>query len=128
MSMRSRLLNELESTVDPPTVDVVGGGNEDRAPVEQTAADGGISGFIRPSVWELLTKTSEEVAMRTQMTLLMDQLEGSPPFRRGQVAASLEELRKVLERVPHTSSGEEEVSVPIGTVTILAHTLLRHQP
>ena len=70
MSMRSRLLNDV---VDPPTVDVVGGGNEDRAPVE-SAANEGSSGIIRPSVWELLTDTSEEVAMRSQMRLLMDQL------------------------------------------------------
>ena len=125
MSMRSRLLNDV---VDPPEVVVMPGGGDDmRAPVD-TAADGGVSGLIRPSLWELLTDTAEEVAMRTQMTLLMDQLEESAPYRRGQVAASLEVLRKALEQASHTADGDEQVSMPIGTLVILAHALLRHQP
>ena len=124
MSMRSRLLND---GVDPTAIEVVGGGNEDRAPVEP-AADGGISGFILPTLWEVLTDITEEVPIHSAMTQLLDQLEESPRFRRGQIAGALSDLQRVLEEISHQSTGDEEVSIPVGTVVILAHCLLRHQP
>ena len=124
MSMRARLMNDV---VDPPKVEVVGGGNEDRAPVE-SAAGGGTSGFILPTLWELITDTAEEVPIHSAMTQLLDQLEESPRFRRGQVAGALSDLQQVLEEISHNSTGHESVSIPVGTVVILAHCLLRHQP
>jgi len=60
ISERNRTL--LNDVLDPPRVDVVGGCNEYRAPVK-TAAFGGSSGFIHPSLRELLSDTAEEVAM-----------------------------------------------------------------
>ena len=113
--------------VDPPQVEVVGCGNEDRAPVE-SAADGGISSFTLPTLWELITDTAEEMPIQSAMTLLVDQLEESPRFRRGQVAGALSDLQRVLEEISHHSTGHEQVSIPVGTVVILAHCLLRHQP
>ena len=124
MSMRSRLLNDV---VDPPAIEVVGGGNEDRSPVE-SAAGGGASGFTLPTLWEVLTDTAEEVPIQSPMTELLEQLEESPRFRRGQVAAALSDLQRVLEEISHQSTGDEEVSIPVGTIVILAHCLLRHQP
>ena len=124
MSMKSRLLDDM---VDPPQVEVVGCGNEDRAPVE-SAADGGISSFTLPTLWELITDTAEEVPIRSAMTQLLDQLEESPRFRRGQIAGALTDLQRVLEEISHHSTGHEPVSIPVGTVVILAHCLLRHQP
>ncbi|KZR87156.1 hypothetical protein MITS9509_01008 [Synechococcus sp. MIT S9509] len=122
--MRSRLLNDV---VDPPTIEVNGGGNEDRAPVEP-AADGGISGLILPTLWKVLTDTAEEVPIQSSMTELNEHLEDSPRFRRGQISCELSDLQRVLEESSHQSTGDETVSIPVGTVVILAHCLLRHQP
>lgn len=90
-------------------------------------ADQDISGLLLPTLWELITDTSEEIPLRSAMTVLLDQLEDSPRFRRGQVAGALDELKVVLEMTSHDSTGEEEVSVQVGTVMVLAHVLLRHQ-
>ena len=98
------------------------------------AADGGVSsGFTlsraeSPSLWELLTDTAEEVPICSPTTTLLDQLEENPRFRRGQVAGALAELRAALLRVSHTANGSESVSLQAGTVVVIAHTLLRHQP
>ncbi|KZR80698.1 hypothetical protein MITS9509_03539 [Synechococcus sp. MIT S9509] len=113
MSMRSRLLND---GVDPTAIEVVGGGNEDRAPVEP-AADGGISGFILPTLWEVLTDTAEEVPIQSSMTELIEHLEDGPRFRRGQVAAALSDHQRVLEEISHQSTGHEQVSIPVGKVS-----------
>ena len=93
-----------------------------------SGAIGGISGFILPTLWELITDTAEEMPIQSAMTLLVDQLEESPRFRRGQVAGALSDLQRVLEEISHHSTGHEQVSIPVGTVVILAHCLLRHQP
>lgn len=90
-------------------------------------ADQGINGFLLPTLWELITDTSEEIPLRSAMTVLLDQLEDSPRFRRGQVAGALDELKEVLEKTSHESTGEEAVSLQVGTVMVLAHVLLRHQ-
>ena len=114
--------------VDPPEVVVMPGGGDDmRSPVD-TAAGGSTSGFILPTLWELITDTAEEIPIQSAMTLLVDQLEESPRFRRGQVAGALSDLQRVLEEISHHSTGNEPVSIPVGTVVILAHCLLRHQP
>ena len=116
------------STVDPPAVEAIGGGGGDRAPVELAVVDGGIDdGFLLPTLWELITDTSEEVPLCSPMTKLLDQLEENPRFRRGQLSVALGELKEVLEQFSHDSNGAEEVSLPVGTVTVLAHVLLRHQ-
>ena len=96
-----------------------------------TAAGGGASGLSpsdRPSLWELLTDTSDELPLRSPMTLLVEKLEESPAFRRGQVAGALVELQRALETVSHTCNGDEALSLQVGTVTVLAQALLRHQP
>ena len=90
-------------------------------------ADGGISGFLYPTLWELITDTSEEVPLRSPITMLLEQLEESPRFRRGQVVCALDELQRALERTSHTATGDEQMSLPVGTVMVLAHVLLRHQ-
>ena len=41
-----------------------------------------------PELWQLLTDTAEDAAIRTPLTLLLDQMEDSPAFRRGQVAGA----------------------------------------
>ena len=119
----------FDASVDPPQV--APGGGDDRTS-DATTADGGgtVGGFslARPSLWELLTDTSDEVAMTSPTTLLVEQLEESPMFRRGQVAGALSELRAALHEVSHTAEGHEELSLSVGTVVVLAHTLLRHQP
>ena len=67
-------------------------------------ADGGISGFLYPTLWELITDTSEEVPLRSPITMLLEQLEESPRFRRGQVVWALDELQRALERTSHTAT------------------------
>ena len=107
MSMRHRPAvaeHRTNDVVDPPIVDVPpGGGDIERAPVEH-AADGGISGFLYPTLWELITDPSEEVPLRSPMTMLLEQLEESPRFRRGQVVWAFDELQRALERTSHTAT------------------------
>ena len=79
-------------------------------------------------MWELLTDTADDYAQRSELTLLLEKLEESGPFRRGQVAGALADLQVALEGVSHLNSGDSEVSLPAGTVVVLAHALLRHQP
>ena len=90
-------------------------------------ADRGISRFVLPTLWELITDTSEEIPLRSAMTVRLDQLEDSPRFRCGQVAGALYALKEVLEKTSHESTGEEAVSLQVGTVMVLAHVLLKHQ-
>ena len=123
MSMRSRLLKDV---VDPPTLDVVGGGNEGRAPV-QPAVGGGIDGLFLPTLWEVLTDTTEEMATCSAMTELLRELEDSPRFRRGQVHGALGDIQAVLEATSHAATGSEKVELEVGTLVVLAHCLLRHQ-
>ena len=90
-------------------------------------ADGGISGFLYPTLWELITDTSEEVPLRSPITMLLEQLEESPRFRRGQIVGALMSC-SVRWRGHHTqATGDEQMSLPVGTVMVLAHVLLRHQ-
>lgn len=125
MSMRSREAIRVD-VVDPPMVDVTPwGGDIDRAPVETA---GGGTGFMYPTLWELLTDTQDEVAIQSPITVLIDQLDSSPQFRRGQVAGALAELKELLEKTSHCGNGNEPLSISTGTVVVLAHTLLRHQP
>ena len=112
-----------ESSVDPPAT--ASGVMAERAPDEPAA---GGCGFINPSAWELLTDTNEEVAIASPITLLIQQLEESPQFRRGQVAGALAELKTTLEKTSHCGNGNEAIQLEVGTVVVLAHTLLRHQP
>ena len=125
MSMRKREAVSVD-VVDPPMVDVTPWGSDgDMAPVENAV---GGNGFIYPSAWELLTDTEEEVAVQSPITMLIQQLEESPKFRRGQVAGAMEELKQLLGATSHLGNGDEEMRLPVGTVVVLAHTLLRHQP
>lgn len=89
---------------------------------------GGLSNAESPSIWELLTDTSDQVAVMSPLTLALEQMESSPSFRRGQVAGALGELQQALEQVSHAADGDTEVSLPAGTVMVLAHVLLRHMP
>jgi len=120
----------IPRSADPPAPGGVGINSAGAS----AAADGGVgSGFTlsraeSPSLWELLTDTAEEIPISSATTTLLDQLEENPRFRRGQVAGALAELRAALLRVSHTANGSEPVSLQAGTVVVIAHTLLRHQP
>jgi hypothetical protein len=41
-------------------------------------ADRGISSFVLPTLWDLITDTSEEIPLRSAMTVRLDQLEDKP--------------------------------------------------
>ena len=112
----------------PPSPGGVDVSADDLTAIGGGGAAGGLSYNELPSLWQLLTDTAEDAAIRTPLTLLLDQMEDSPAFRRGQVAGALSELRAALNRVSHTAEGHEELSLSVGTVVVLAHTLLRHQP
>ena len=43
------------------------------------------------------------------------------------LVGALDELQHALERTSHTATGDEQMSLPVGTVMVLAHVLLRHQ-
>ena len=60
--------------------------------------------------------------------LTIDALDASPQYRRGEVHNVIEELKVALEGVHHQSPGDSPVSLPVGIVAVIAHTLLRHQP
>tara|TARA_B100002051_G_scaffold47140_1_gene41851 strand:- start:200 stop:388 length:189 start_codon:yes stop_codon:yes gene_type:complete len=62
------------------------------------------------------------------MPQLVGRLEDSTPFRRGQVAGALGELEAALSQVSWKADGDDRVSLPVGTLTVIAHALLRHQP
>ena len=94
----------------------------------EAAAAGGLSYNELPSLWQLLTDTNEDAAISTPLTLLLDQMEDSPAFRRGQVAGAIAALQAALEQVSHQADGDDRLSLPIGTAVILAHVLLRHMP
>ena len=116
-------------TVLDPSVSVAltPDGRDDSEGTPSPAADGGNSGFTYPTLWEVLTDTCEEVPMYSAMTQLLDQLDSSPAFRRGQVHGALAEIQTVMEQTSHASTGNEQVTVEVGTLVVLAHCLLRHQ-
>ena len=120
------MTRSIPRQADPPSE----GGADNSAGATAAGVGGGDSGFTfeLPTLWQLLTDTAEEIAFTSPTTMLLDQLEDSPRFRRGQVAGALADLQEVLEKVSHTADGTEPVSLQAGTVLILAHTLLRHQP
>ena len=89
---------------------------------------GGLSYYELPSLWQLLTDTTEDAAITTPLTRLLDQMEDSPAFRRGQVAGAIADLQEALKQVSHQADGDDRLSLPVGTVVILAHVLLRHMP
>ena len=91
-------------------------------------AAGGLTHHELPSLWQLLTDTTEDAAITTPLTRLLDQMEDSPAFRRGQVAGAIADLQEGLEQVSHQADGDDRLSLPVGTVVILAHVLLRHMP
>ena len=91
-------------------------------------AAGGLTHQELPSLWQLLTDTAEDAAITTPLTRLLDQMEDSPAFRRGQVAGAIADLQEGLEQVSHQADGDDRLSLPVGTVVILAHVLLRHMP
>ena len=95
--------------------------------LEAAAADG-LTHDELPSLWQLLTDTNEDAAITTPLTRLLDQMEDSPAFRRGQVAGAIADLQEGLEQVSHQADGDDRLSLPVGTVVILAHVLLRHMP
>ncbi len=117
----------IPRSADPPAL---GGVGINSAGATAAGVGGGDSGFTfeLPTLWQLLTDTAEEMPITSPTTMLLDQLEDSPRFRRGQVAGALADLQVALEKISHTADGTESVSLQAGTVLILAHTLLRHQP
>ena len=94
----------------------------------EAAAAGGLSYNVLPSLWQLLTDTNEDAAISTPLTLLLDQMEDSPAFRRGQVAGAIAALQAALEQVSHQVDGDAPLKIPTGTAVVLAHVLLRHMP
>lgn len=109
------------ATVDPPMTVAI-------TTTEAGAADSGLTHQQRPSVWEMLTDSSDDLAGDSGVSALIHQLNESPRFRRGQVAASTAVIAEALSKVSWDSTGDEELSIPVGTVTVLADLLLRHQP
>lgn len=123
----SRTMTVPMASAAPP---VHGGGtaSADASATTGAGAPGGLSNAERPSMWELLTDTAHDYAQQSQLTVLLEKLEESSPFRRGQVAGALADLQYALEQVSHLTDGDTGVSLPAGTVVVIAHTLLRHQP
>ena len=112
----------------PPSPSGAGVQSADASSISSGGAAGGLSYAELPSLWQLLTDTAEDAAVRTSLTVLLDQMEDSPAFRRGQVAGALADLQAALEQVSHQADGDDRLSLPVGTVVILAHVLLRHMP
>ena len=112
----------------PPSPGGVDVSADDLTAIGGGGAAGGLSYNELPSLWQLLTDTAEDAAIRTPLTLLLDQMEDSPAFRRGQVAGALGALQEAHEQVSLQADGDDRLSLPVGTVFILAHVLLRHMP
>ena len=112
----------------PPAPMGAGAQSADASAISGGGAAGGLSYYELPSLWQLLTDTAEDAAITTPLTRLLDQLEDSPAFRRGQVAGAIADLQAALEQVSHQADGDDRLSLPVGTVVILAHVLLRHMP
>ena len=72
----------------PPSPGGVDASADDLTAIGGGGAAGGLSYNELPSLWQLLTDTAEDAAIRTPLTLLLDQMEDSPAFRRGQVAGA----------------------------------------
>lgn len=89
---------------------------------------GGLTHQERPSVWELLTESSDEVAGMSTVAMLLRQLDESPRFRRGEVASAMVVIARELQKVSWQTDASAEVSLQVGTVVVLADLLLRHQP
>ena len=112
----------------PPAPMGAGAQSADASAISSGGAAGGLSYYELPSLWQLLTDTTEDAAITTPLTRLLDQMEDSPAFRRGQVAGAIADLQEALEQVSHQADGDDRLSLPVGTVVILAHVLLRHMP
>ena len=112
----------------PPAPMGAGVQSADASAISSGGAAGGLSYYELPSLWQLLTDTTEDAAITTPLTRLLDQMEDSPAFRRGQVAGAIADLQEGLEQVSHQADGDDRLSLPVGTVVILAHVLLRHMP
>ena len=112
----------------PPAPMGAGVQSADASAISSGGAAGGLSYYELPSLWQLLTDTTEDAAITTPLTQLLDQMEDSPVFRRGQVAGAIADLQAALEQVSHQADGDDRLSLPVGTVVILAHVLLRHMP
>ena len=132
MSMRHRPAiaeHRTHDGLDPTIVNVTPRGSDvDRAPVEPAVGGNGLTTQESPSIWGLLSDTTDEVPMMSEITVLLERLEESTGFRRSQSVGCLNELKEVLDRVSHTASADETVSVEVGLLVVMAHTLLRHQP
>ena len=89
---------------------------------------GGLTHEELPSLWQLLTDTTQDAAITTPLTRLLDQMEDSPAFRRGQVAGAIADLQEALEQVSHQVDGDAPLKIRTGTAVVLAHVLLRHMP
>lgn len=57
------------------------------------------------SLWELVTDTAENAAIRTSLTVLLDPMEASPAFSCGHVAAAMADLQAALEQMSHQVDG-----------------------
>ena len=112
---------------DPPVTGGVGT-SADASAISSGGAAGGLSYAELPSLWQLLTDTAEDAAVCTSLTVLLDQMEDSPVFRRGQVAGALADLHAALEQVSHQVDGDAPLMISTGTAVVLAHVLLRHMP
>ena len=112
----------------PPSPGGVDASADDLTAISGGGAAGGLTHHELPSLWQLLTDTAEDAAITTPLTRLLDQMEDSPAFRRGQVAGAIADLQAALEQVSHQADGDDRLSLPVGTAVILAHVLLRHMP
>ena len=105
-----------------------GAQSADASAISSGGAAGGLSYYELPSLWQLLTDTNEDAAITTPLTRLLDQMEDSPAFRRGQVAGAIADLQAALEQVSHQVDGDTPLTISTGTAVVLAHVLLRHMP
>ena len=127
MSMRKREAVYIDEV--PPVLDITPrGGGIETYPVKNAVGGNGLTTQESPSIWGLLSDTTDEVPMMSEITVLLERLEESTGFRRSQSVGCLNELKEVLDRVSHTASADETVSVEVGLLVVMAHTLLRHQP
>lgn len=111
-------------SVDPPLVPQRGLG----ADLEAEVVDAGAftTNTSTQSIWDVLVDSGFSLPYG-EIPEFIQRLEESAPFRRGEVAATLWQLKELLQTLPEDASGDQKVSLPLGTVVLMAHHILRHQ-
>jgi hypothetical protein len=117
---------ELETIEIPRRADPPASGGVGKFGADATAVDRGFDGFTNPSLWEVLTDSSDSYASG-QIVQYVARLEESAAFRRGEAASLLSTLKNRLDRIPDGAGGSDLVSVQLGDLVLMTYLLLRRQ-